>query len=456
MLPNSGVLYPSDAIGVAALSMRDLEQGLCPSTPTGTVPVEELSVREVRALLLDGKMSCQQLVETYITRIAVYDSPTGLNAVRSLAVESALAAARALDEELAALLARAGADGAARELRPLFCAPLLLKDNIDFPGLPTTAGAKALAGNYPSAPAHVVRRLEAAGAIVLGKSNMGEFALFPSFTVGSLAGFTRNPYHLARSPGGSSGGSAAAVAANLALGALGTDTGNSVRGPASHAGVVGLRPSIGLVGRSGVIPLRLDRDTVSPIARSVADAAALLSAMAGLDPEDEASRHELGPASNATVETASDANGTYFEDYTRFLDDRALSQARIGVVREIVDVPGTNREISALFAGALYTMQSMGATLVDNFSITGNELGLDWDADRNGQGPALGHWNVDGHWSDLWACTSPLRSAGGDWLWWLKSAGKKRNIEGGVNVCLRMCAVGLNRTGPPRDTFSHQ
>lgn len=318
-----------------------------------------------------------------------------------------------------------------------------------------SAGSRIL-GDY-TAPydAHAVSGLRDAGAVVLGKTNLDAFGMGSS-TENSASGPTRNPWAPALVPGGSSGGSAAAVAANLALGALGTDTGNSVRGPASHAGVVGLRPSIGLVGRSGVIPLRLDRDTVSPIARSVADAAALLSAMAGLDPEDEASRHELGPASNATVETASDANGTYFEDYTRFLDDRALSQARIGVVREIVDVPGTNREISALFAGALYTMQSMGATLVDNFSITGNELGLDWDADRNGQGPALGHWNVDGHWSDLWACTSPLRSAGGDWLWWLKSAGKKRNIEGGVNVCLRMCAVGLNRTGPPRDTFSHQ
>lgn len=311
----------------------------------------------------------------------------------------------------------------------------------------------ALAENYPRTDAWVVRRLKAAGAIVFGKANMGEFALFPSFTLGSLAGFTRNPYHLHHSPAGSSGGSAAAVSANLALAALGTDTGNSVRGPASHAGVVGLRPSIGLVGRSGVVPLRLDRDAVGPLTRTVADAAALLGAMAGLDPGDEASVHELGGPAPAHAPPA---------DYTRFLRGASLAGSRIGVLRSILDLPGTDVQIRAMFNGALYTMQAAGETivvlvgkggaggrgspvcraacpgvprschgppwhqkhsqdltsspppatgamLVDNFTIANNSLGEPWSANRDGQGPALGHWNVDGEWSDLWACNSPFR-----------------------------------------------
>lgn len=413
MVSDSGILYPADAIGTAALSVRDLTVGLCPTSSSGVVPVEELTIQDVRSALLSERITCTQLVETYITRITVYNAATGLNAVRSLGVERALNASAALDTELQDLLQRHGVAEADARLPPLFCTPMLLKDNIDVPGLPTTAGAQALASNYPLRPAFVVSRLQQAGVIILGKSNMGEFALFPSFTVGSLAGFTRNPYHLAHSPGGSSGGSAAAVSTNFALAALGTDTGNSVRGPASHAGVVGLRPSIGLVSRRGVVPLRIDRDTVGPITRTVADAAALLGVMAGLDGDDVACVHELDPTDGVNDTTVDKIPTKIPTDgnYTRYLDASALSHARVGIMREIVDIPGTNQEISTLFAAALYTMQSMGATLVDNFTIRGNDLGLDWDANRNGQGPALGHWNVDGHWSDLWACTSPLRWA---------------------------------------------
>lgn len=146
-------------------------------------------------------------------------------------------------------------------LLPLFCVPLLVKANIDVAGMPTTAGSAALADNYPPQDARVVQLLQQQGALVLAHTAMGEFAFFPAFCLSSASGEVRNPYHLARTPAGSSGGSAAAAAASLGMAALATDTGNSVRGPASHTALVGLRPSLGLTSRAGVVPLHLDRDT---------------------------------------------------------------------------------------------------------------------------------------------------------------------------------------------------
>lgn len=200
----------------------------------------------------------------------------------------------------------------ASALPSLFCVPLLVKDNIDVVGLATTAGNAGLADNLPLADARVIGLLQQRGALVLAKASQGEFAFFPSFCLSrhdgcrvlplhsaggptdplalalhcSVSGVVRNPYHLAHTPAGSSGGSAAAAAANLGMAALGTDTGNSVRGPASHTALVGLRPSLGLVSRAGVVPLRGDRDTVGPMVRTVEDAVRVLEAMVGPDPAD--------------------------------------------------------------------------------------------------------------------------------------------------------------------------
>jgi Asp-tRNA(Asn)/Glu-tRNA(Gln) amidotransferase A subunit family amidase len=270
-----------------AVTVAQAERGLC-ATGAPPLPMVELTIAQARAALLGGFLNCSALVLAHIQRIAAYNQPTQLNAVRAVH-PGVLAAAAALDAQLAA--ARAG--GA--PLPPLFCVPLLIKDNVDVVGLATTAGVAALLDNFPAArSAWAVARLQAAGAVVLGKSNMGDFAFFPASCVSSAGGTVRNPYHLHRSPAGSSGGSAAGVAASLAVGALGTDTGNSIRGPASHTALVGLRPSLGLVGRSGIVPLRLDRDTVGPLARSVADAAALLEVMAGADPGDNATVSAVG------------------------------------------------------------------------------------------------------------------------------------------------------------------
>lgn len=262
--------------------------------------------------------------------------------------------------------------------------------------------------NYPLMDAHVVSQLKAAGAIILGKTNMGELAFFPSFCISSLGGTVRNPYHLAYTSAGSSGGSAAGIAAGFGIAALGTDTGNSVRGPASHTALVGLRPSLGLVGRSGIVPLRYDRDTVGPLARSVRDAAILLGVMAGQDPGDNFTQPLLKGflIPNGTNVSATEPPP---RDYLQYLDAQGLKGARIGVFSQILQLPGANAGVLRLFYDALGAMQDAGAILVDDFQIMGNALGQDWDANRDGEGPALGHWNVGGTWEDLWACQSPLR-----------------------------------------------
>lgn len=207
----------------------------------------------------------------------------------------------------------------------------------------------------------------------------------------------RNPYDLSRSPAGSSGGSAAGVAASLAMAALGTDTGNSVRGPASHTGVVGLRPSLGLTSRAGLVPLRVDRDTSGPLARTVEDVVRLLEVMAVPDPADPISRLAAGVRRP--------------ESYTQFLRADGLEGARVGVLRQIAQLPGADPGIQRLFGQALRALQRAGAVLVDDFSIVGNSLGpLSWQADKYGEGPAVGDWNVAGlGWVDLWADQSTIR-----------------------------------------------
>lgn len=328
-----------DAVGPMSVSVAELDRGLC-TTGAPPVPLVEITIARSQELFFSGDLNCSALVAAYIQRIAAFDGRTQLNAVRALNPAAATEAAQ-LDVRLVAVRraaqAAGGAPPAGAALPPLFCTPVLVKNNVDVAGVATTAGSLALADNFPLQDAGVIARLKAAGAIVLGVANLGELAFFPSFCVSSAGGTVRNPYHLHHSPAGSSGGTAAGVAANLGMVGVGTDTGecassnaprhlitfiitvgtcttpqlsaahpqgqsvtphvdvppailnpagNSVRGPASHCGLVGLRPTIGLVGRSGVVPLRWDRDTLGTLTRSVADAAALLGGMTGPDPLD--------------------------------------------------------------------------------------------------------------------------------------------------------------------------
>ena len=314
-------------------------QGAKPDTQAPRFEVAEASIADVQGALKRGDCTCEQLVRAYQARIAAYDQPTGLNAI--VAVNpAALATARELDAEYR----RTG------RLRPLHCIPLIVKDNYNTAGLQTAAGSRALKGFAPATDATVVRALKAAGAIVLAKSNMAEWAFSPMVTISSLAGETRNPYNLAHVPAGSSGGTAAAVAASFGTAGLGTDTGNSIRGPSSHNALVGFRPTLGLVSRAGIVPLYLRNDTGGPMARTVADATRLLEAMAGPDPADPLTAYSAGKVS---------AGG-----YQQFLKKDGLKGARIGVLRTLSE-RSPDPQVKAVFAQAVADLRRAGAVVVD-------------------------------------------------------------------------------------------
>src|SRR5580692_10709653 len=260
------------------------------------------------------------------------------------------------------------------KMRPLHGIPVIVKDNYDTFDLQTTGGSLAMKGDVPPTDAFMVKRLREAGAIVLAKSNMAEWAFSPYVTVSSIAGITRNPYDLERVPAGSSGGTAAAVAANFGMVGLGTDTGNSIRGPSSHNDLVGIRPTIGLTSRDGIIPLFLSADVGGPIARTVEDAATVLSVVAGYDPEDPITKN---------------SDGKVQKDYTKFLDKNGLRGARIGVFRPYIDAATTDPQIKALTEKAIADLKAQGAEIVDpfvipNFETLTHNLGCgDFQADLN-------------------------------------------------------------------------
>jgi Asp-tRNA(Asn)/Glu-tRNA(Gln) amidotransferase A subunit family amidase len=321
------------------------------SANSGGFRVEEASIAETLEAIRTHRVTCRQLVERYLARIEAYDQrlqtvaslPGQRVRLNSLIVinPQALADADKLDAEFART----------KKLRPLHGIPVIVKDNYDTAGLQTTGGSLAMKGNIPETDAFMVKRLREAGAIVLAKSNMAEWAFSPYVTESSIAGITRNPYALDRVPAGSSGGTAAAVAASLGLVGLGTDTGNSIRGPSSHNDLVGIRPTIGLTSRDGIIPLNFNNDVGGPMARSVADAAAVLSVVAGYDPADPITKMSEG------------------WDYTTFLDKNGLKGARIGVFRRYVDKAGTDPQIKELTDRAVADMRAQGAIVVDPFDL---------------------------------------------------------------------------------------
>ena len=293
------------------------------------------SVRELGQAMEAGRLDSEMLVMQALARIEAYDDagPT-INAVLHVN-ENALAEARALDNERA----RSGPRS------PWHGIPVLLKDNIDTADMPTTAGSFLLAGTMPPDDAFLTRRLREAGAIVLGKVNLSEFA--SGGPLSSLGGPTFNPHDPARSPAGSSGGSGASVAAAYAPLALGTDTGGSVRGPSSANGIVGLKPTLGLLSRDGIVPLALSFDTAGPMTRSVEDLALSLNVLAAVDDAD--------PATAAAAEHIT-------PDYTAFLDANALADARIGIARDFM---GADQEVDWHVEAALETFREAGAEVVD-------------------------------------------------------------------------------------------
>ncbi len=304
--------------------------------------IEEMTVAEMQAAMESGALSSARLTRMYLQRIERIDNgPIDLRSVIEVNPD-AIDIARALDRERKKGNVRG----------PLHGIPVLLKDNIDTDDKTlTTAGSFALVDSRPGADATVAAKLREAGAVILGKANLSEWANFRGFQSSSgwsaRGGACRNPYVLDRNPCGSSSGSGAAVSANLTAVAIGTETDGSIVCPSTANGIVGIKPTVGLTSRAGVVPISRTQDTIGPMARTVADAAAVLGAMTGVDSRDAA--------------TAASAGNSY-TDYTQFLDPNGLAGARIGVARQLLI---NSPETTALFEEAVAALTAAGATVVD-------------------------------------------------------------------------------------------
>lgn len=308
--------------------------------------MEEWNLSQLQEMMSSGAMSSKEIVQFYLDRIQQIDRDgPKLNSVLAINPD-ALDIAEALDVERQTNGPRG----------PLHGIPILLKDNIETADrLPTTAGSLALAQNFAKQDSFVAERLRAAGAIILGKTNLSEWANFRSSRSSSgwssAGGQVRNPYALDRNPCGSSSGSGVAVAANLCAAALGTETDGSIVCPSHVNGIVGLKPTVGLVGRSGIIPISHSQDTAGPMARTVWDTAVLLGALTGSDPRDPVTKESKGKS---------------YADYTQFLSADGLKGAKIGVSRNFF---GHNPFVDAVVEQAIETMRQQGAIIIDPANI---------------------------------------------------------------------------------------
>ncbi|GJM13478.1 MAG: amidase [Pseudohongiella sp.] len=301
----------------------------------------EATISDIQSAILGGDASCREIVAGYLARIESYDQPNGINAI-SQVNSNALAKAEEIDLAL----------GRGEVLPELFCVPLLVKDNFDTHDMATTGGSIALIDSFPPDDAFMIRKLREAGAIVLAKTNMAEWAFSPRETVSSSHGRTANAYDVDYVPAGSSGGTASGVAASFAVAGMGSDTGNSIRGPSSHLALFGIRSTIGLTSRDGVIPLVFDRDIAGPMARTVEDGARLFNVVAGYDPSDSLTLPNMRE-----------------ENYLEFLNVDGLEGKRLGVLRSLVDHANADPEIGSIFQQALDDLAAAGAIIVDPVEI---------------------------------------------------------------------------------------
>ncbi|GMR12679.1 MAG: amidase family protein [Gemmatimonadota bacterium] len=306
------------------------------------IDVVEATIAQIQDAVTEGRTTCRMVVQAYLDRIEAYDEST-VNAI-TVVNPNALARADEIDRAVAA----------GEELGPLFCVPMLVKDNFDTHDLPTTGGSIALMGSLPPDDAFMVRRIREADAVVIAKTNMAEWAFSARQTVSSSYDTTANAYDLERVPAGSSGGTASGVAASFSVAGLGSDTGNSIRGPSSHLALVGIRSTIGLTSRDGVIPLSFDRDIAGPMARTVLDDAKIFNVVSGYDPAD--------PYTEA-------GRGRREADYTVGLEPNALQGARIGVLRSLVDGEDTDTAVARVFEQAVVDLARLGAEIVDPFDF---------------------------------------------------------------------------------------
>ncbi len=313
-------------------------------------PVVEASIAALEAAYLSGQTTAHAVTQAHLDRIAAYDKRgpiiNSLISVNPSALEEA--------DRLDALLRTAG-----RLIGPLHGIPVIIKDNIDVAGLPMTSGFQGWKNYYPPEDAPLVKKVRAAGGIILAKASLSEFTRGIGDNINSvLPGFTRNPYNTAFATGGSSGGTGASVAASFGVVGIGTDTGGSVRAPAAHNALVGLRPTVGLVSTAGMTPNNSVRDTAGPIARSVADLAILLDVLAGPDPEDPITAR---------------AEGHRLPTHTGELKTDALKGARLGVLRQVFGPAATDPRIMAQFETTLAELKAAGAEIVDPSVVPGFE-----------------------------------------------------------------------------------
>ena len=327
-------------IAVAACTSQPPSPATAPAPEAPSVDVVELSATDAGDRMAAGTLTSEALTRAYLKRIAdVDDGGPKLASVIELN-DRAEDEARALDAER-----RAG-----KVRGPLHGIPVLIKDNVDVAGMVNSAGSLALADHKPKADAFVVARLREAGAVVLGKTNLSEWANFRSTRSSSgwssRGGQTRNPYVLDRNPCGSSSGTGTAIAASLGAIGVGTETDGSIICPASVNGLVGLKPTVGLVSRSGIIPISISQDTAGPMSRTVADAALLLTAMAAVDKADPAGAAAAGK----------------FADYTTFLKADAVKGKRFGVLRQAM---GYHRDVDTSATAAFDVLRKAGAEVID-------------------------------------------------------------------------------------------
>jgi amidase len=345
----------------------------------GRFDVEETTIGQVHDAMRERRLTCRELVDAYIRRINAYDkNGPAINAIVTINPDATKEA-----DEMDRRFGQSGLTG------PLHCVPMIVKDNFETKGLQTSNGALAFAGYRPIEDASQVARVKAAGAIVLAKSNMAEWAFSPVETVSSiLPGYTKNPYALDRVTAGSSGGTAAAIAANFGLVGFGSDTGDSIRGPSSHQSLAGIRSTMGLTSRAGLFPLNTRADIAGPMARTMEDAVKVFQVIVGEDPRDA---------------TTAVAKGYSIPDYGKSLDRNGLKGAVLGVLHEAYERDSTDPEIVRIFTVALEDLRRAGATLVDPAKVEGLEgikrppvpspcMGFKYDlnhflADRGGQVP---------------------------------------------------------------------
>jgi amidase len=323
-------------------SKKDIEDKKVAIDAAEAFVLDEETISSLGKKLDSGKYSSEQLVELYLRRIENIDkNGPKLNAIIEINPD-AVSIAKQMDNERKARKNRG----------PLHGIPIVIKDNIDTGDkMQTTAGSLAMAGNIASSDAFIVKKLREAGAIIIGKTNLSEWANFRSTQSSSgwssRGGQTKNPYFLDHNPCGSSAGSGVAVSANLCVVAVGTETDGSIVCPASVSGLVGIKPTVGLISRSGIIPISKTQDTAGPIARTVEDAAILLGVLSGIDNKDLITK---------------ESNGRNFTDYTQFLDLNALKGKRIGIEKK---PQGNNHFINALLDNAVNLLKQKGATIIE-------------------------------------------------------------------------------------------